>query len=284
MASYASSDSDRDDALDEDMEALRRACMLTGADPPTPSAAPTPTPGARAATPTTSASSAASRSGSRCPPPRRGLGVAPLVKPLSILPQSDSDEEDDFETLRAIQRRFFTMKWLPAKRLRGTFVPEEGSSCQGTLTALIGRRKPEVRESLLIEKSIAKAASKLALIVAEKQYTRDVDGSIPVLVNCGNWMETAEEIDDLFLEMPRPTSGQADPMGGDFPLVTKEGHHILDVIFTSPILDLGQVAESLDQIAGVVDHGIIFSVNPCVAIIASKNGVAIVDKKSSVIS
>ncbi|XP_020096008.1 probable ribose-5-phosphate isomerase 4, chloroplastic isoform X2 [Ananas comosus] len=134
---------------------------------------------------------------------------------------------------------------------------------EGTLTALIGRRKPEGGESLFIEKSIAKAASKLALIVAEKQYTRDVDGSIPVLVNCGNWMETAEEIDDLFLGdaevWRRPTSGQADPMGGDFPLVTREGHHVLDVIFTSPILDLGQVAESLDQIAGVVDHGIIFS-------------------------
>lgn len=38
----------------------------------------------------------------------------------------------------------------------------------------------------------------------------------------------------------RPSSGDAGPLGGDFPLVTREGHHVLDVIFTSPILDLGK--------------------------------------------
>jgi len=81
-------------------------------------------------------------------------------------------------------------------------------------------------------------------------------------------------------------------------LVTKEGHHVLDVIFTTPIPDLGmlmenhcnkgaklslnpsnhffgesfiagcfaiffflagQVAEELEKISGVVDHGIICS-------------------------
>jgi ribose 5-phosphate isomerase A len=31
------------------------------------------------------------------------------------------------------------------------------------------------------------------------------------------------------------------PLGGDHPLVTKEGHHILDVIFTTPIPDLGML-------------------------------------------
>lgn len=33
----------------------------------------------------------------------------------------------------------------------------------------------------------------------------------------------------------------AGPMGGDFPLVTKEGHSVLDVIFTSPIQNLGTI-------------------------------------------
>ncbi|CAL9135500.1 unnamed protein product [Musa textilis] len=130
-----------------------------------------------------------------------------------------------------------------------------------TLTAVIGRRKFEGGESIIEEKSIVKKASGLAFIVAENQYTSDLDGSIPVLINSGNWLETAEEIDDLFLGdaevWRRPSSGDAGPLGGDFPLVTREGHHVLDVIFTSPILDLGQVAESLDQIDGVVDHGII---------------------------
>ncbi|XP_038987865.1 probable ribose-5-phosphate isomerase 4, chloroplastic isoform X2 [Phoenix dactylifera] len=113
---------------------------------------------------------------------------------------------------------------------------------EGTLNAVIGRQKLDGGESIIQKKSIVKTASKLAFIVSDKQYTRDLDGSVPVLVNCGNWMETAEEIDDLFLGdaevWRRPTSGHAGPLGGNFPLVTKEGHHILDVIFTSPILDL----------------------------------------------
>ncbi|URE27268.1 Ribose 5-phosphate isomerase A (phosphoriboisomerase A) [Musa troglodytarum] len=152
-----------------------------------------------------------------------------------------------------------------------------------TLTAVIGRRKFEGGESIIEEKSIVKKASGLAFIVAENQYTSDLDGSIPVLINSGNWLETAEEIDDLFLGdaevWRRPSSGDAGPLGGDFPLVTREGHHVLDVIFTSPILDLGQVAKSLDQIDGVVDHGIICGI-PCTVIIASNDGVEVIDNLS----
>lgn len=37
----------------------------------------------------------------------------------------------------------------------------------------------------------------------------------------------------------RPTSGEAGPMGGDFPLVTKEGNFVLDLIFTVPMENPG---------------------------------------------
>ncbi|GMP71541.1 hypothetical protein CsSME_00029900 [Camellia sinensis var. sinensis] len=74
-------------------------------------------------------------------------------------------------------------------------------------------------------------------------------------------METAEEIEDLFLGdvevWRRPFTGHAGPTGGDFPLITREGHNVLDVIFTSPILDLVEVANTLENIDGVVDHGVI---------------------------
>ncbi|KAI0497601.1 hypothetical protein KFK09_020833 [Dendrobium nobile] len=154
---------------------------------------------------------------------------------------------------------------------------------KGTLTAIIGRRQLEIDESIIEEKSVMKSASKLAFIIAEKQYARGLDGSIPVLVKPGYWMLTAEEIDDLFLGdaevWRRPTHGKADPLGGDFPMVTKEGHHILDVIFTSPILDLAKVGEYLDQIDGVVDHGVIAGI-PCTVIIAAKSGVLTVDNLS----
>ncbi|KAJ4751461.1 Ribose-5-phosphate isomerase A [Rhynchospora pubera] len=154
---------------------------------------------------------------------------------------------------------------------------------EGSLLAVIGRRKLEGGESFVEEKMIAASADKFAFIVAEEQYTKEIYGSIPVVINCGNWLLTAEEIDDLFLGdaevWRRPAFGNADPLGGDFPLVTTDGHHVLDVIFTSPILDLGEVAESIIKVPGVVDHGIIHDI-PCFAVIASKNQVKLVDKTS----
>ncbi|KAF8413448.1 hypothetical protein HHK36_001435 [Tetracentron sinense] len=135
-----------------------------------------------------------------------------------------------------------------------------------TLIAVIGRRRLQGGESIIEEKSILRAAGKLAFIVTEKQYTCGLDGSIPVLVQsviC-HTHSLSEEIDDLFLGEAevwrRPASGHAGPLGGDFPLVTREGHNVLDVIFTSPILDLAKVAESLDKIDGVVEHGVIYGI------------------------
>ncbi|KAL5977077.1 hypothetical protein ACLOJK_021419 [Asimina triloba] len=160
---------------------------------------------------------------------------------------------------------------------------------EGTLTAVIGRRKLEGGESILQEKSVMKAAGRLAFIITEKHYGRDLEGSIPVLVQ-QVWRRAA--------------IGQAGPLGGDFPFVTGEGHNVLDVIFTSPILNLAQVAESLDKIDGVVDHGVISGILvdlsigakvcleanllqsfgiyktqivSCTAVISSKDGVQVVD-------
>jgi len=158
---------------------------------------------------------------------------------------------------------------------------------EGTLAAVIGQRKTESGEpSFMVEKTMVKSADKLAFITGNDKYLTGVEGSIPVLVKSGNWIDTAEEIDDLFLGdaevWRRPSFGTAGPLGGDHPLVTKEGHHVLDVIFTTPIPDLGQVAEKLEKISGVVDHGIICS-NQSYAVIASKGEVQVIEEKSSVI-
>ncbi|RLN43350.1 putative ribose-5-phosphate isomerase 4, chloroplastic [Panicum miliaceum] len=139
---------------------------------------------------------------------------------------------------------------------------------EGTLAAVIGRRKTESGEpSFTVEKTMVKSADKLAFITGNDKYLTGVEGSIPVLVK-SVWR--------------RPSFGTAGPLGGDHPLVTKEGHHVLDVIFTTPIPDLGQVAEKLEKIAGVVDHGIICS-NQSYAVIASKGEVQVIEEKSSVI-
>ncbi|KAK4588804.1 hypothetical protein RGQ29_019703 [Quercus rubra] len=151
---------------------------------------------------------------------------------------------------------------------------------EGTLVSVIGRRRLQGEESILQEKSVLNAANKLAFMITESQYKGGLDGAVPVLVQSLNWMEIAEKIDDLFLGdaevWRRPSIGQADPLGGINPLVTKEGHNVLDLIFTSPILSLAEVAESLDKVDGVVDHGVI-SKFPCTAVIASEDGLQIVD-------
>ncbi|XP_024022157.1 uncharacterized protein LOC21400403 isoform X2 [Morus notabilis] len=107
------SGSEDDDVLDEDMEALRRACMITGTNPD-------------------DAAAAAAGGGSNSDEDENAdedndgedlvllqnirnrfsipsVASEPLsMKPLCTLPLSMSDEEgdDDFETLRAVQKRF----------------------------------------------------------------------------------------------------------------------------------------------------------------------------------
>ena len=110
------SGSDADEGFDEDMEALRKACILTGTDPNTLQTS------ASAADDTDtgkyiSGGDAVSDSDEDDLELVRGIqrrflacthAEAPLfLKPLSTLPPALSDDdEDDFETLRAIQKRF----------------------------------------------------------------------------------------------------------------------------------------------------------------------------------
>lgn len=114
-----SDDDYEDNDLDEDLEALRRACMITGMNPrdlhdnnvPSPSSPPS----AAALNRDYSAKSADSESDDDLELVRSiqnrfsvsSDSCEPLsLKPLATLPKDASDEEDDFETLLAIQRRF----------------------------------------------------------------------------------------------------------------------------------------------------------------------------------
>ncbi|KAK3433738.1 hypothetical protein EUGRSUZ_D01028 [Eucalyptus grandis] len=94
---------------------------------------------------------------------------------------------------------------------------------EDTLIAVIGRRKLEGGESIIQEKFVLNAAKRIVFIITENKYKGALDGSVPVLVQ-SVWR--------------RPSIGHADPFGGDFPVVTKDGHNVLDVIFTSPIANL----------------------------------------------
>ncbi|KAI3742876.1 hypothetical protein L1987_60574 [Smallanthus sonchifolius] len=155
---------------------------------------------------------------------------------------------------------------------------------EGSLNVVIGRQRLQGEESIIEEKKILDAAENLIIMVTEKQFKTAVEGSIPVLVKSVSWMDTAEEIDDLFVGdaevWRRPSIGHADPTGGNFPLVTREGHNILDVIFTTPIPNLAEVAKLLDSIDGVACHGIITK-TPCTAVIATGSGLRVIETSNT---
>ncbi|XP_057952599.1 uncharacterized protein LOC131146820 [Malania oleifera] len=102
-----------DGSFDEDMEALRRACLLTGTDAADLDRATTATDNSSAAAATTSAAADSEDDFDDLEFVRsiqQRFHAPPLsLKSPSSIPTSVSDEEeDDFETLRAIQRRFAT--------------------------------------------------------------------------------------------------------------------------------------------------------------------------------
>ncbi|XP_010481686.1 PREDICTED: probable ribose-5-phosphate isomerase 4, chloroplastic isoform X1 [Camelina sativa] len=158
---------------------------------------------------------------------------------------------------------------------------------ESTLIAVIGRRRSsQEADYILKQKSIVKAADEAVFLIKEEQYKASLEGSIPVLVQSLNWLAIAEEIDDLYLgdaEVWRRASvGDAGPLGGDFPIVTSDGHNILDVIFTTPIPSLANVAESLETIDGVVDHGLVIKTR-CSVVIAGETEVRTVTLQTSTV-
>ncbi|GJV64940.1 probable ribose-5-phosphate isomerase 4, chloroplastic [Tanacetum coccineum] len=70
---------------------------------------------------------------------------------------------------------------------------------EGSLTVVIGRQIRQGEVSLFEEKRILDVTKNLVLMVEEKHYKSVVEGSIPVLVKYVSWMDTAEEIDNLFV-------------------------------------------------------------------------------------
>ncbi|KAK1298252.1 hypothetical protein QJS10_CPB14g00312 [Acorus calamus] len=109
--------SDRDEAFEEDMEALRRACMIAGTDP---------NDALRVPSGLEDGDDGSGGGGSNVDDGADDLELAnsirrrfsaqasssssfdrpPIVRPLCTLLPSDLDEDDDFEMLRTIQRRF----------------------------------------------------------------------------------------------------------------------------------------------------------------------------------
>jgi len=93
-------------------------------------------------------------------------------------------------------------------------------------------------------------------------------GEVPVEI-CGdedNWEETAEQLDDIFLgdaEIRRRSTHEGAGPRGDLPVVTSDGHMILDIQFYEGIklfgedADYERIAEEIEAVDGVVAHGLV---------------------------
>jgi ribose 5-phosphate isomerase A len=88
-----------------------------------------------------------------------------------------------------------------------------------------------------------------------------------IVIESDDWEETAEEIDDLFLgdaEVARRSfDPDANPRGGQSPVVTGNMHMILDVAFYEGLKLIGkpvsyeEIIQEIENVPGVVAIGLV---------------------------
>ena len=123
--------------------------------------------------------------------------------------------------------------------------------------------------ALLREKIVASASKKLVIIVHESKLAGHLitEAPIPVEVVRFGWQATVRHLEKLGAQpaMRMNADGQA--------FVTDGGNHILDCKF-APGTPAGGLAESLDHVVGVVEHGLFIGMTTEVHV-AAANGVRV---------
>lgn len=123
--------------------------------------------------------------------------------------------------------------------------------------------------ALLREKIVASASKRLVIIVHESKLAKRLitDAPIPVEVVRFGWQATVRHLDKLHAQpaMRKSPDGQ--------PFVTDGGNHILDCKF-EPGTSADRLAEALDHVVGVVEHGLFIGMTSEVHV-ASVKGVRV---------
>ena len=127
--------------------------------------------------------------------------------------------------------------------------------------------------ALLREKIVAAAAARFIVIVDESKLVQHLGthAPLPIEVNPFGWEVTARKIREL----------GGDPklrMSSPKPYITDGGHYILDTSF-GPIHNPPALAELLDGVVGVVEHGLFVGMTSQV-IIGSPDGIKTLDPPS----
>jgi len=116
---------------------------------------------------------------------------------------------------------------------------------QGSLNLIKGRGGALVREKI-----VASSSDRLVIVADESKIVKRLGQSaLPIEVIPFGWQATAHKLRDLGAT---PTLRQ-NPAGD--PFISDGGHYILDSVF-NPETPLASLAETLDRVVGLVDHGL----------------------------
>lgn len=133
--------------------------------------------------------------------------------------------------------------------------------------------------ALLQEKIVETAADKLVIITdASKQVKHLGAFALPVEVVKFSWATTQRLVEDV-LASQDVDNRVVTRRGGDNPVITDEGHYILDLQLDR-IGDSGQVSDALLNIAGVVETGLFLDMADAI-VMGDANGIASVLDKAS---
>jgi ribose 5-phosphate isomerase A len=105
--------------------------------------------------------------------------------------------------------------------------------------------------ALLREKIVAAASKRMAVIADDTKLVKHLGArqSVPVEVVPFGWEATERKLKEL------GSAPKLRPAADGKPFVTDGGHYIIDCTF-GPIKDPKELAQHLDQIVGVVEHGL----------------------------
>ena len=135
----------------------------------------------------------------------------------------------------------------------------------GTLNLIKGRGG-----ALLREKIVASASARLVIVADESKLVERLGrGVVPVEVVPFEWQSTARRIESLGAS----PALRLRPDGGAF--VTDGGHYILDCAF-GPISSAGLLDRELNEIVGVVEHGLFLGLTDQVGV-GRAGGVEVLD-------
>ena len=110
--------------------------------------------------------------------------------------------------------------------------------------------------ALLQEKIVAAASRRMVVIADESKFVQHLGAfPLPVEIVRFGWSLTRRKVTELLADMDVQSNTVEVRTGAKGPLVTDEGHHILDLHLTR-IGDPPALAAALAALPGVVEHGL----------------------------